>query len=118
MARLAVRDFLDLRAEVTESGGEAEAQFRCPVDEYWLVDRAVVSTSSAGASTLRVFIGGERPTDVDLIDASTAGNLDVADNASPWRVLPGQVLTFRWSGLTAGAVCRVHAQGRILRREG
>jgi len=115
--KLALVDFLDEKRVATADGtGLAEIQFQVPTGEYWLVDRAAIRTDSAAASTLLVFGGGPSPNDEDLLDGSTSGNLDVADNSSPWRIFPGQHLTLRWTGMTAASLAKAHLQGRKLAR--
>ena len=118
MAVLRVVDFLELKAgQIVENGaGVCEQQWQCPADQYWQVDRAFVRTNSGAATTLIVYTGGAVPSEEDGLDGSTSGNLDVADNAAPWRVMPGQYLTLRWTGASAGTVAKAHLQGRILKR--
>jgi hypothetical protein len=113
-----VVDYLDKKAGniVADAAGVAEQQYQCPADQWWLVDRGFVRSNSAAATTLLVFTGGPEPNDEDGIDGSTSGNLDVADNAAPWRVFPGQYLTLRWTGATVGSIAKLHLQGRVLER--
>lgn len=128
MADLVVVDFLDLKVGNIPEGapfaaGVAQHQFPVPADQYWLIDSMAILTTSVAGSTLRIYVGGPgsgsppTPVDEDLIDGSLSGNEDVSDRASPIRCFPGQYLTFRWTGLTAGSIAKLHAQGRILKRQ-
>lgn len=129
MGKLEVVDFLDIRdGQIPEgapnAAGVAQRQYQCPSDQWWLVDSIMVRTNSVAISTLLVFVGGQGrtsgasviPVDEDLIDGTSTGDLDTSDRSSPIRVLPGQYLTFRWEGLTAASVAKLHFQGRILKR--
>lgn len=130
MGKLEVVDFLDIRnGQVPEglpnAAGVALAQYQCPSDQWWLVDSIMVRSNSVAISTLLIYTGGQGtttssgaviPNDEDLIEGTSTGDLDVSDRSSPIRVLPGQYLSFRWTGLTVGAIAKLHFQGRILKR--
>lgn len=131
MGKLEVVDFLDVRdGQVPEgspnAAGVAQRQYQCPSDQWWLIDAIMVRSNSAAISTLLIFTGGQgrasattgatTPNDEDLIDGTSTGDLDTSDRSSPIRVLPGNYLTFRWEGLTVGAIAKLHFQGRILKR--
>ena len=121
MPRLAQTDFLDIKRTATEGttgepAGQCSIQVQVPADQWWLIDRFAIRTNSVAASTFFVYGGGNQPQDEDLLDGSSSGNLDVADNNAPDRFFPGQIVTLRWTGLTAGSVCKVRAQGRVFTR--
>lgn len=129
MGKLEVVDFLDIRnGQIPEgtpnAAGVALAQYQCPSDQWWLVDSIMVRSNSVAVSTLLIYTGGQGqvsgatviPNDEDLIEGTSTGDLDVSDRSSPIRVLPGQYLSFRWTGLTGGAIAKLHFQGRILKR--
>jgi len=119
--RLVQTDFLDIKATQAEGStgepaGQCSIQRQVPADQWWLIDRIAIRTNSVAASTFFVYGGGNNPNDEDLLDGSSSGNLDVADNNAPDRFFPGQIVTFRWTGLTALSVCKIRAQGRVLTR--
>lgn len=129
MARLEVVDFLDIRdGQVPEgapnAAGIAQRQFQVPSDQWWLIDSIMVRSNSVAISTLLIFVGGQGrpsgaatiPADEDLIEGTSTGDLDVSDRNSPIRCFPGQYVTFRWEGLTVGAIAKLHFQGRVLKR--
>lgn len=87
--------------------------------ESWYIDRAAISTTSVLLSEFRAFTGSRASADArDLIDGSAGGNLDVMDTPAPWRVLPRQFLTMRWTNATAGSLGSIHLQGRRIVRSG
>jgi hypothetical protein len=122
MPKLVYTDWLDIKRVIQEGttgepAGQVSAQVQVPVDQWWEIERMTIRTNSVAGSTFFVYTGSSNPQDEDLVDGSSSGNLDVADNNSPARAFPGQIVTFRWTGLTAGSVAKVHANGKILTRQ-
>ena len=83
--------------------GVAEADFTPPARFFWNVTQITVSSSSALASTTKVFV------DQKYFCGSAVGNGDSADG-SALRVNNNQTLRIVWSGCTPAAVCVCNIQ--------
>jgi hypothetical protein len=79
-----------------------------PAGGFWLVERLVVITNSVAVTAFRLYAG--LIADDAILDLTAAGNLDVADEASPAFVPGGVSLIGRWTGVSALARCTVAAQ--------
>jgi hypothetical protein len=79
-----------------------------PAGQLMLVERITVSTDSAAASSVRVYLGAAAA--INLVDGGANGNLDVSEYARPLLVPGGAQLRIRWSSMTAGAVASARVQ--------
>ena len=81
-----------------------------PPGLIWLVERMTVTTTSAPPTIAMVYAGAASSS--NLVDGSSSGNLDTADEASPILIESNTSLTVVWTGAAAGAVgtCRVQYQ--------
>lgn len=86
---------------VFDAAGRAELVFGpAPYGSMWLVQAVTVVTNAAAATAARVFVGQEH--DVNLVDATSAGNMAISDRAQPIMVPGGQKLLIVWTGGAAG----------------
>jgi hypothetical protein len=86
-----------------------------PSDQFWLVDRVVVTSDSTSDTLCALY--EDVPTDPSkILDVTSAGNLDVADNSSPVTVPGSTSLYVQWIDCTPGsrATCRIAY--RVMRR--
>lgn len=98
-----------------DATGRAEVDFaQVPDGELWMLERVVVSTTSAAASTVKLYNSTEAPR--ALREFTPNGNADVADMASPMHLRSGEQLLAIWSGMTAGAIATCNIQYTVLRR--
>jgi hypothetical protein len=91
------------------AGGAMEAIFQVPGDRVWRIERITVSSTSGAVTTLTVYVGTVDP--ANIVDQSTNGNSDIADETNPIFVPGNAVLRFRWTGATDGAVGTARIQG-------
>lgn len=97
------------------AAGRAEVTFtQVPDGELWMIERIVVITTSAAATTAEIYNTSER--DDRLREFTPNGNADVADMASPMQLRSGEQLLVVWSGATAGAIATCNLQYTVLRR--
>jgi hypothetical protein len=82
--------------------------------EMWLVDRAVVTCTSAAATSVRLYDSSPDPN--RLLSGSNSGNFDEADYPAGLLVESGSQLIAVWSNATAGAVGTINVQARVLRQ--
>jgi hypothetical protein len=83
-------------------------------DQMWLIDRAVVSCTSAAKTAARLYVNGVVAR--GLRSGSTVGNFDEAEYPSGLLVRPGSQLIARWTGCTDGAIATLALQARLFRR--
>jgi hypothetical protein len=79
-----------------------------PAGQQWEVERISISTTSGAPTTAFVYVGDPVPR--NLVDGSSSGNLDVADETQPIVVPGGQRLRIRWTGASLGAVGSARVQ--------
>lgn len=85
-----------------------------PSGELWLIDRAVVSTSSTSTTALRLYENSPYPE--NFLSGSGSGNFDEADYPQGLQLAEGTQLVAQWFGAADDAVGRLRLQGRVLRR--
>lgn len=107
-------DFRDALSAVADAAGVATVIFPAQQDDSF-IDRVFVSSTSALASTARVFVGSI--SDSNRQDTTTLGNENVADESSAIWVPAGSDLIIRWTGATVGALCTAAIQGRYISEE-
>lgn len=84
-----------------DAGGEAELVFGpAPYGSMWLIQSVTVVTDSALVTEARVYVG--QRADVNLADATGAGNMAISDRAQPILVPGGSVCRIVWTGGAAG----------------
>lgn len=99
------------------AAGIAQAVFPAVPEGYlWLVERMTVMCDSALPTQATVYAGDPIP--INLIDGTSRGNLDVADETSPALVQTGLPLTAVWSGCTPGAIGTIRVQYQLVTRNG
>lgn len=97
------------------AGGKCRVEFeQVPPGELWLVDRIVVSCTSAVQTTALIYEDVEQPG--RLRDGTPTGNLDTGDMASPLQVPSGSGLIVVWLNATAGAIGTAYLQWSVLRQ--
>lgn len=106
------------RDELTSApaaGGKCRVEFeQVPPGELWLVDRVVVSCTSAVQTTALVYEDVEQPG--RLRDGTPTGNLDTGDMSSPLQVPAGSALIVVWQNASTGAVGTAYLQWSVLRQ--
>lgn len=110
MRNIDIIDFGDIKQSAVFANNRAEIAVTVPLGQWWLLDRAVIR-ATAGTPDLFVYVGTEG--NENLVDGSSSGELDFADNNSPVVIQPGETLRFVWTGGTNGAVASVNAQYRV-----
>lgn len=91
-----------------DASGEVRLTITAPQGTSWLIERMTCFATSAGTPSLYVYDGVEAGE--NLLDSTTSGALDVADNNSPVYVAAGGTLLFVWEGMLAGERAFVRAQ--------
>lgn len=81
---------------------------------FWLIDRMVVSTTTAQPTTARIYRDYADP--AHLVNATGNGNLDVDDSNSPLLVDTGSQLLVVWTGVEAGFRGTARTQYRLMVR--
>jgi hypothetical protein len=82
--------------------------------ELWLIDRAVVYTTSTAATALRLYTGAVAPG--RLLSGSASGNFDEADYPQGLLIPAGGQLLAVWTGADNNAIGTVNLQVRVLRQ--
>jgi hypothetical protein len=82
-----------------------------PDGETWRVERLVVTCTSTSVPLVRVYAGAVA--DFNVVDATAAGNLDIADEDPPLLLTQGEQLICVWTGATDGAVGTFRAQWAV-----
>lgn len=110
-AQFVVVDLLDLfvESDPATAAGVATAQFDPTGAVWWRIGHAVVQLSAERGSTLLLYTADQQ--NQNLLDGTTAGDLDVGDFSSPLLVPPSSYLRAVWSGCTAGDVGTIRVQG-------
>lgn len=80
----------------------------------WLIDHAVVQSTSTSYTKLRLYDSQVSP--LALLDGSDSGNFDVADWPNGLTVRPGAQLIAQWSNAHDGSVGTIALQVRELRQ--
>lgn len=109
-------DLLDEQAvsEPAKVGsGTCTATMRVIDDDAWQVGHMVVQNTSSSPTRARVY-DSPALTPPTLLDGTNAGNLDIADYASPLPLGRGRQVIVVWSGVSDGAVGTVRVTGFIL----
>jgi hypothetical protein len=109
-------DYLRDSLNGQESGGTGVIEAKsseAPIGHFFLIDRVVVRTNSTTPTTAKVYVG--QVADNNLVDATGAGDLDIAELVQPYYVPGGQRLTVRWEGVSAGARAIANLQYRLAR---
>lgn len=109
---------------VADANGTATAATN-PVQPgyYWRVERLTTAVTDAdgvlvtppSGATLMVY-KGDSATPTAFRDGSQSPGLDVADQAQPITLRPGESLTFVWSDLTPGSLAYGSAQYALYQR--
>jgi len=109
-------DFLRLRLRsAAAAGGVARIDVaQLPDNELWVIDRAVVSSSSTNTTALRLYDSYVDPE--FFLSGSGSGNFDEADYPGGLQVPPTASLIAEWTGCSDGAIGRLYLQGRRLQR--
>lgn len=115
-ARLDVLDYRrQARTATADATGTATVTFDAvPAGQLWLVERFAVSSSSSTQTTCQIYAGDPAP--ANLVDGTTSGNLDVADEASPILIDSSLSLNAQWTGASSGASCTVTVQYQLVQR--
>lgn len=104
--------YLSERGRVVIASNQGEVSFDVPPGVYWKVDRAAIRcTSTVLTPVLSVYLGSA--SDENLLDGSSNGDLDFADNNSPWRVPPGETLRLVWRNADNGAIASAMIFGEV-----
>lgn len=82
----------------------------------WLVERIVVSCTSSSVTAAAFYVDQVAPD--ALVEGTSAGNFDIADENSPLVVDALSSLIVRWIGASAGATGTCRVQVRELMRVG
>lgn len=99
------------------AGGLAEVDCgQLDPDEMWLIDHAVVQSTSTTPTAVRLY--ESYAVREQLLDGSNSGNFDVSDWPAGLVLRPSTSLVVQWSGVSAGATCQVRLQARVMRRVG
>lgn len=97
------------------AGGTATATFPAvPAGRLWLVERIVVSCTSSSATSAALYV--DQVDALHLVEGTSAGNFDIADENSPLVIESLSVLTVVWTGASNGAVGTCRVQVRELQR--
>lgn len=115
-AALQVVDYRSQSVKATaDSSGTITAAFR-PVDVgyLWRVERITVLCTSS-TSTQAVAYAGD-PLAQNMVDGTSHGNLDTADESSPILVDSSIPLTIQWTGASPGAVGVARIQYQLVKR--
>lgn len=83
-------------------------------DEMWLVDQAVVTTTSSTPTSARYYAGGQGA--ASLIDGTASGNFDVGWWPNGLLIEASTRLLVVWDGASLGAVATWRGQLRVLRK--
>lgn len=97
------------------SAGTATIDLPVPDGELWLLDHAVIQSTSSGTPTFRLYDSPSTSAG-NLADGSNAGTFAVADWPAGLLFRPGDELVAVWTGATAGATCSLTAQLRVYRQ--
>jgi hypothetical protein len=111
-----LNDYLTMqRRSAPAAGGLCTVTFdQLDPNERWLIDHAVITTTSSTATVLRLYEGTIDP--LSLLDGSGSGGFDVADWPNGLAVAPTQALIAVWTGASTGSTGTVTLQARVLRR--
>lgn len=85
-----------------------------PPGLFWLIGRMTIVTTSITPTACAVYDGASTPQ--NLVDGSSSGNLDTADENSPILVESNNTLTVVWTGASVGAVGTVRVQYQLVQR--
>jgi hypothetical protein len=112
----AMVDFLRvvLRTEPAAAGSASVDFGQLDDSELWLIDHAVVSSTSTSATVFRMYEAVKDPT--RLLSGSDRGNFDEADYPAGLQLHPGTSLLAVWDGASTGSRGTLSIQGRIMRR--
>jgi hypothetical protein len=98
-----------------DATGTITAAFPTVDDGYlWLVERITVLCTSA-TPTQAVAYAGE-PIAQNMVDGTSRGNLDTADQSSPVLIDSSIALTIQWTGASAGAIGVARIQYQLVQR--
>lgn len=84
-------------------------------DYAWRVDRVAVQCTGSKVPLCLLYDDPQMRTG-DLVDGTTDGGLNIADNASAILLLQGDQLIVVFEGCSAGAIATVRIQYAVLRR--
>lgn len=89
-------------------------------DDLWLIDRFSVTCTSTTPTTAAHYAGASLSdaTPQNLLEGTSNGNLDFADESSGVQLEGSRSLLTVWTGASAGAIGTVRVQYRLLRRRG
>jgi hypothetical protein len=87
-----------------------------PPQEQWVIDRAVVSSTSTSTTSVRLYDGSVAPG--LLLSGSNAGNYDEADYPAGLLLGATSQLLVVWTGAGDGAVGTIRLQVRAYRMAG
>ncbi len=94
-------DTISLRSDPADVTGIVTATFGpVPGDQVVLVERITVASDSTAPTAVTVYLGSVDAGNV--VDSTGEGNSAVADEVQPILVPSGQMLIFRWVGVTTG----------------
>jgi len=112
----ALIDWQQLQAQSDPAaGGTATIEFpQLGADEQWLIDRLVITCTSAAPTTFRLY--DSAVTLPRMLDTTSSGNLNTADYPAGLLVRPASTLIAQWTGAGAGAVGAVVVQARRMGR--
>lgn len=85
-----------------------------PAGRLWLVERIVVSCTSSTPTAAAFYTDNVNA--AGLVEGTSAGNFDIADENSPLAVDGGSTLIVQWTGASVGAVGTCRVQVRELMR--
>lgn len=96
-------------------GGTISAQFPLvgPPDYAWYVERITVQTTGT-KTPLALFYDGPAMLTTQLVEGTTDGGLNIADESSPLLLLDGDQLVVAYEGCSLGAVATTRIQYRAL----
>lgn len=77
---------------------------------YWLIERMSSQCTSTSPTILTVYAGNR------MMDGSSSGNFDFADEQSPILLKSTEQLTATWTGCSAGAVGTLAVQWQLVAR--
>lgn len=80
----------------------------------WLVQRITVLCTSTTQTAAVVYAGAVDPS--NMVDGTSSGNLDTADESSPVLVDSSISLTIQWTGASPGAIATARIQYQVVQR--
>lgn len=104
----------DYTATATSAGRAVIECDQLDPDELWLIDHAVVASTSTTDTTLRLY--DTYPDRARIRDGSRAGNFDVTEYPQGLVLRPSTRLVAVWDNATPGSTSTLTLQVRQLRR--